>query len=786
MRNLYANAAIGALIFGSSPAFATQVPGVGWEGQGADAVLLQLDGDSRPDLILMAYDNPARDNSFRYKVGMNVDANGETGSWSGFIQVPGVGWEGQGAGAATADLDGNGRPELIFMAYDNPARDNNFRYTIGWNLNSAGVATNWTRHAQVAGVGWEGQGAAVVIGQIDGNPRPDMIFIAYDNPARDNNFRYRIGYNVDSSGNASWDPNYIMVPGVGWEGQGLGAALVNADGDPRPDLALLAYDNPARDNNFRVKIGFNLGTNGVAQSWQPGFDTLPGFGWEGQGAGLAVGCLDGDPRADWLVMAYDNPARDNSFRYSVLRNRSNPPCSPSAPVAANLRKSATALTASEVASLRRGFAQMRAWNTAPRDSANYRRSLQYWANMHSYVGDDCYDPSELGLGGMSGITSQTHGGDADKLATWCKCEHGTLQFLTWHRMYLYYFEQVLQAAAGDPNLRLPYFDYGADGTLPLPYREGTPATNPLRIDQRRSSLNSGTGSIAPLTASASNAMTATDYADFNTRLEDGPHGPVHCSISVSGCTTGWMGRISASANDPIFYAHHTNIDRLYECWMSADPAARRPTNAAQLATVYTFPDRNGNLVNRTVSDMVTTAQLAYGYTLGSGCPLRQFIVSPVAEGVASLNVQVAAGVRLNRGATRVPLRVAPDVRSRMLTVAPGRSRTELIVEGVAFDRVPPVNFELFLQDSNGRRAPVGVISFFTAQARHGGHEGRADRVFDITSALQELGSGTAGELSLVIEPSTGIREEGLGIATERNDPRANVRFGSVRLLVRAK
>lgn len=72
-------AALG-LILGGAAAQAVEVPGVGWEGQGADAVITNVDTDPRPDMILMAYDNPAQANNFHYKVGFNLDAGGITGA----------------------------------------------------------------------------------------------------------------------------------------------------------------------------------------------------------------------------------------------------------------------------------------------------------------------------------------------------------------------------------------------------------------------------------------------------------------------------------------------------------------------------------------------------------------------------------------------------------------------------------------------------------------------------------------------------------------------------------
>jgi len=304
------------------PTHAVEVPGVGWEGQGADILVTNIDTDPRPDIILMAYDSPAGANNFRYKVGFNVDANGSTTNWTNHLQVEGVGWEGQGAGAAITNLDQDARPELILLAYDSPSGANNFRYKIGWNLDNTGAATRWdVGFTMIDGVGWEGQGADVLITNLDDDARPEMILMAYDNPAQANNFRYRIGWNIGPNGIAQrWDPGFILVEGVGWEGQGAGSTIANLDNDPRPELILMAYDNPAQANNFRYKIGWNLGTNGIAQSWDTGFTMIDGLGWEGQGAGIAMANLDSDPRVDMLLMAYDNPAQANSFRYIVRPN----------------------------------------------------------------------------------------------------------------------------------------------------------------------------------------------------------------------------------------------------------------------------------------------------------------------------------------------------------------------------------------------------------------------------------------------------------------------------------
>lgn len=783
--------AAGGLALAAAPAQAQfiTVPGVGNEGQGADLVVLQLDSNPRPDMILMAYDAPAGANSFRYKVGMNLNSAGVAASWGPMVQVAGVGNEGQGAGAATADLDGNGRPELILMAYDNPAGANSFRYRIGWNLNASGTTATWTNHAQVPGVGNEGAGAAAVIGQLDNNPRPDLIFIAYDNPAGANTFRYRVGFNVNAQGNATWAAGFQTVGGVGNEGQGLGAALGRIDGNPRPDLVLMAYDNPAGANSFRSRTGLNVNTAGVA-TWNPGFQTIAGVGNEGQGAGLAITCLDNDPRGDWIAMAYDNPAGANTFRYRVVLNNSSGACA--SPVSAQPRKSITELTPQEVASLRRGFAQMIAWNSAPHGSANYRRSLQYWANMHAYFGTGCSPASGLNQQGMSGLSPQAKS-NADENATWCTCQHGNLQFLTWHRMYLYYFEQVLQAASGDPNLRLPYWDYELNGQLPAAYRDATwvnqnnqTVPNPLRVANRQSQLNAGTGTLGSNTTSTSTAMAQTSYSLFNNNLEGVPHGAVHCATGVAGCPTGYMGAVPAAGNDPIFYSHHANIDRLYECWVRVSPNTRLPTGA-QLNTSFSFVDGTGALVTRTVGSMLTTAQLGYAYSAGAGCPAGvesvegEESVGSAADEPATVGTFEGAGAtQLQRGLTRVPVRVDRAIGERLISEAPGNPRSLLVIEGLTFDEAPKVLYNVYIEGPGGRRAFVGVIHFFGRGPDHAGHPGADRVVLDATEALRTLGLSADSNPALIFEPDTGIEENSTAEAVQRISPRANVRFQRVR------
>jgi hypothetical protein len=462
-----------------------------------------------------------------------------------------------------------------------------------------------------------------------------------------------------------------------------------------------------------------------------------------------------------------------------------PLASPEPAAAQTQRKSINALTAPELASLRRGVAVMMARNTAPRNSADFRRSWVYWANMHAHFGASCRGPK---TGGNMATVQLWNANNANERATWCKCEHGTEHFLTWHRMFLFYFERVLQQAAGDPSLRLPYWDYATDPRLPAAFRAttyvddyGASLANPLRVAQRRPALNNGTAGLAAGTSSAANAMAAGSYATFGARIEQGPHGPVHCALSANGCPNGLMGSVPASALDPIFYLHHTNIDRLYECWLQVNPGGRLPGGGTMLNRQYSFVDRDGAVRTRYVRDMLTTEQLGYGYTDGAGCP----------AGAANAVMAGSGPTSLGAGQTTVPMAVESTLpESAPAAAARPRQTVTVIIEGFSVRKVPDVIYNVYIANAAGQRALLGVIDFFGfdgAGASAGGHKhvgaGGRRLEFDATAAFTELGLRADRQPQLIFEPTTGLTDSTPEAAARWVQPGAEVRFTRARVRV---
>jgi hypothetical protein len=258
-----------------------------WENQDCGLAVADIDGDGRPDVVVLMVDNPVGQNSGLYRVGRSLAADGTIESWGPWIAVPDWwGWENQGAGIAVADLDGTGRQDLVVFVVDNPAEQNQGYYRIGRGVAPDGTVTGgWTPWIAVPDwYGWENQGADIAVAQIGG--QTTLVVLTVDNPGGQNTGQFRLGAGLRSDGTVmSWTP-WVSVPDWwGWENQGAGVAVTDLDGDGRPELIVFTIDNPAGENAGKYTIGWGIEPSGHAVDGWGLWSTVPGWGfWENQGA----------------------------------------------------------------------------------------------------------------------------------------------------------------------------------------------------------------------------------------------------------------------------------------------------------------------------------------------------------------------------------------------------------------------------------------------------------------------------------------------------------------------
>lgn len=161
-----------------------------------------------------------------------------------------------------------------------------------------------------------------------------------------------------------------------------------------------------------------------------------------------------------------------------------------------------------------------------------------------------------------------------------QCDHGVdhadgfaPHFLSWHRMYLFYFEEVIRHLTSNPDFALPYWDTVADSRLPEEFWADKTAANSLYLSERGTNTNKG---LQVVCVGAANDNAVRDSATLHALtigLESNPHGIIHDNFG------GAMHAAEYAALDPMFWLHHANIDRLWWEWQSMSTHGVKPDSS---------------------------------------------------------------------------------------------------------------------------------------------------------------------------------------------------------------
>jgi tyrosinase len=194
------------------------------------------------------------------------------------------------------------------------------------------------------------------------------------------------------------------------------------------------------------------------------------------------------------------------------------------------------------------------------------------------------------------------------------CEHHNEWFLPWHRQYLYYFEQALQRQV--PSVTLPWWDWTTTDHIPTAYSDATDAAGhpnvlakapvrpwtgsqtppaPAETSRRPGAAPRSPG--PPYSAYMPYVMAAPTYTEFNQRIWQ-IHDAVHVWVGGTMSDPAW------AAFDPLFWAHHTMVDRVWRIWQHNHPGALPPANIL---------DRGLRPNGMTVKQTLDVKQLGYDY-----------------------------------------------------------------------------------------------------------------------------------------------------------------------------
>jgi len=364
-------------------------------------------------------------------------------------------------------------------------------------------------------------------------------------------------------------------------------------------------------------------------------------------------------------------------------------------------------------------------------------------------------------------------------------------FLPWHRMFLFFFEQIIREVSGRADFTLPYWDYTSPdplkrGIVPLQFRlSADPFWNVLYRADRTTLANTGQRidlaqptdqmDITATMASASYSNVGT-VLGFCRSVDANIHGRIHVLVGNSNN----MGAIPNAARDPLFWVHHAQIDRLWESW-NANYGGLNPATGTWLNAPFTFADRLGQPVSGRLRDFMSSAVLGYGYdalvapppppapkkggkrtTATTTTTRLAALAASTPERVASTSTMAEMGA----SPTRITLQriAAAKQIAPVLGLAPATApqRTYLVLTNLHTWKQPEVLYHVYLGPARGsalnKNTYVGAINFFDAEFHDHGTSAKLDEAlgpnfysFDVTDVLRHFErSGTVARDALQV------------------------------------
>ncbi|XP_009610962.4 polyphenol oxidase, chloroplastic-like [Nicotiana tomentosiformis] len=349
------------------------------------------------------------------------------------------------------------------------------------------------------------------------------------------------------------------------------------------------------------------------------------------------------------------------------------------------------------------------------------RSFKQQANVHCAYCDGAYDQL-----GFPNSELQVH-------FSWL--------FLPFHRCYLYFFEKILGSLINDPTFAIPFWNWDhPDGMrLPAMYTNRSSSLfDPLR-DRRHQppvmvdlDFNGTDPNISNAQQTSQNltimyrqmvslGSTPTTFLGDPYRaggepggagsLENIPHGPVHVwTGDRTQPNFENMGDFYSAARDPIFYAHHSNIDRLWSVWKTLGGRRQDFTDPDFLNASFLFYDEKAQMVRIRVRDCLDTTRLGYAYQNVANPWINSRPRARVSSALSSVRRLVEARAADNFPSAKDVFPTKLDHVIRVMVKRPNKKKRNkkekdakeeiLVVEGIELETDVFVKFDVLINDED--------------------------------------------------------------------------------------
>ncbi|XP_021830804.1 polyphenol oxidase I, chloroplastic-like [Prunus avium] len=365
-------------------------------------------------------------------------------------------------------------------------------------------------------------------------------------------------------------------------------------------------------------------------------------------------------------------------------------------------------------------------------------------------------------------------------------------FYPFHRWYLYFYEKIMGELIGDPTFALPFWNWDAPAGMYIP-KIFTDPTSSL-YDQYRNSahqppklldLNYGgtdddvddatrvkenlTTMYQQMVSKASSHRlfygepysAGDDPSPGAGNIESIPHNNIHLWTGDPNQTNGEdMGAFYSAGRDPLFYSHHSNVDRMWSIYKDL-LGGTDIDKTDWLDTEFLFYDEKKNLVRVKVRDSLDTRKLGYVYDNKVPIPWLEAKPNPRKSqnkrkaAVSSGDLTTTFPATLS---DKISVEVArPSTTKR--TSAQKKAQDEvLVIKGIEFAGNEPLKFDVFVNDDADSEAGKDQ-SEFAGSFIHVPHKQKKNMKtnlrLSITKLLEELDAETDTSLVVTLVPKLG-------------------------------